>query len=236
MPALATAGLIDRTDKLHCSPLVEAYRRAGADNPKEGVMFVRLITVRGATRIDEAVDFIRDTILPEVRQQKGFSSINLSGDRSAGLFSVLTVWETEADRDSSEGFSEKARNQALEILGGELTVNHFEQVLWETGPTPPAPGAKLHARQFKMDPARVDENLESFKQTVLPDIKATPGFLSVRQLINRQTGEGVVGTVWADEPSLQTAIQKAEQRRPQAASQGVELGDGAIAEVLFRAT
>jgi heme-degrading monooxygenase HmoA len=228
--------LIDRTDKLHCSPLVEAYRRSRVDNSKERVMFVRLITVRGATRIDDAVDFIRDTILRDLRQQKGFSSINLSGDRSAGLFSVLTVWETEADRDSSEGFSEKARNQALEILGGEMTLNHFEQVVWETGPTPPAPGAKLHARQVKMDPARVDENLEFFKQSVLPDIKATPGFLSVRQLINRQTGEGVVGTVWADEPSLRTAIQKAEQRRPMAESRGIELGEGAVAEILFRAT
>jgi hypothetical protein len=42
-------------------------------------MHVRLITVRGATRIDDAVDFIRETILPDLRQQKGFSSINLSG-------------------------------------------------------------------------------------------------------------------------------------------------------------
>ncbi len=198
-------------------------------------MHVRLITVRGASRLDDAVDFIRDTILPDLRQQKGFSSINLSGNRSAGVFSVLTVWETEADRDSSEGFSEKARNQALEILGGELTVDRFEQVLWEIGPTPPAPGAQLHIRPIKMDPAKVDENLEFFKQTVLPDIKATPGFLGVRQLINRQSGEGRVGTVWADEPSLQTAIQKAEDRRPLGASRGVEFGDDQVLEVLFRA-
>jgi hypothetical protein len=86
-----------------------------------------------------------------------------------------------------------------------------------------------------MDPARVDENLEFFRETVLPDIKATPGLVSVRQMINRQSGEGRVGTVWADEPSLQTAIQKAEQRRPLAASRGVEFGDDQVLEVLFRA-
>jgi hypothetical protein len=60
-----------------------------------------------------------------------------------------------------------------------------------------------------MDPAKVDENLELFNQTVLPDIEATPGFLGVSLLIKRQSGEGRVGTVWADESSLQTVTHKA---------------------------
>jgi heme-degrading monooxygenase HmoA len=197
-------------------------------------MHVRLITVRGASRFDETVDFIRETILPELRQQKGFSSINLSGDRAAGVFTVLSVWETEASRDASEGLSEKARNEALGILGGELTVDRYEQVLWEIGSTPPAPGDKLHIRPIKMDPAKVDENLQFFKQTVLPDIKATPGFRGVRQLINRQSGDGRVGTVWADAASLETALKKAEERRPLGASRGVEFGQDEVLDVLFR--
>jgi heme-degrading monooxygenase HmoA len=198
-------------------------------------MYVRLVTVRGASRIDEAVNFIKDTVLPDLRQQKGFSSINLAGDRSAGVMMVLTVWETEADRDSSEGLSEKARAQTLEIVGGELTVDRFEQLLWEAGSTPPAPGAKLHIRPAKMDPATVDGNQQFYEQTVLPAIKATPGFMGVRQLINRETGEGSVGTVWADEASLQAALQKSEERRPLAATRGVELGHDQVLDVLFRA-
>jgi heme-degrading monooxygenase HmoA len=197
-------------------------------------MHVRLITVSGASRFDEAINFIRETILPDLRQQKGFSSINLAGDPSAGVFTVLTVWETEADRDSSERFSEKARNQALEILGGELNVDRFEQVLWEMGSTPPGPGAKLHIRPIKIDPAKMDENLEFFRHTVLPDIKATPGFRGVRQLINRQSGEGRVGTVWADSASLEIALQKAEERRPLGVSRGVEFGQDQVLEILFR--
>jgi heme-degrading monooxygenase HmoA len=207
----------------------------GYQSEEEAFMYVRLITVRGATRFDEAVDLIRETILPDLRQQRGFRSINLAANRSAGVFTVLTVWETEADRDSSEGFSEKARDQALAILGGELSVERYEQVLWETASTGPAPSAKLHVRPVKMDPARVDENLQFFAQTVLPDIKATPGFLGVRQLIDRQSGEGRVGTLWADEPSLEVALQKAQERRPLGESRGVEFGDDQTLEVLFRA-
>ena len=197
-------------------------------------MHVRLITVRGANRFDEAVSFIKETILPDLRQQKGFNSINLAGDRVAGVFTVLTIWDTEADRDSSEELSEKARNQTLEILGGELIVERFEQALSEGGSTPPAAGAKLHIRPVKMDPAKVDENLEFFRQTVLPDIKATVGFRGLRELINRQSGEGRVGTVWADEASLETALKKAEERRPLGVSRGVEFGQDQVLEILFR--
>jgi hypothetical protein len=146
-------------------------------------MYARLITVRGATKIDEAVDYIKENIVPDLRQQHGFEFINLAGNRSAGIFTVLTAWQTEADRDSSEGFSEKARNEALKVLGGDMTVDHFEETVREVGSIPPGPGAKLHVRAIKMDPAKADENLAFFKETVLPDIKSTPGFMAVRQLL-----------------------------------------------------
>src|SRR5215470_13460563 len=38
---------------------------ATRDHPKEALMHVRVITVRGAARLDDAVDFIRETILPD---------------------------------------------------------------------------------------------------------------------------------------------------------------------------
>jgi hypothetical protein len=60
--------------------------------------------------------------------------------------------------------------QYVTVVRSWLTVDRFEQVLWEAGSTQPAPAAKLHVRRVKMDPAKVDENLELFNQTVLPDI------------------------------------------------------------------
>lgn len=198
-------------------------------------MYARLITVRGATKIDETIAFIRENVVPDLRQQKGFESINLAGNRSEGTFTVLTVWQTEADRNSSEGFSEKARDEALKIMGGQMTVDNFEETVREVGSNPPAPGAMLHIRSLKMDPAKVDENLTFFKETVLPDIKSTAGFLAARQLINRQTGVGRVGTVWEDEPSLKAALQKANERRALGSSRGIEFGEDLTLEILFRA-
>ena len=70
----------------------------------------------------------------------------------------------------------------------------------------------------------MDENIEFFKREVLPQIKGNPGFRAVRNMINRQTGEGIVGTVWADEDSMKAAAEAAEARRQRASQQGVTLG------------
>jgi hypothetical protein len=84
-----------------------------------------------------------------------------------------------------------------------------------------------------MDPSRVNDNLAFIKESVLPEIKATRGFLAVRLLINRSTGEGWAGTVSADQASAEVALALADQRRAPAAERGVELGDDRIYEILL---
>ena len=86
-----------------------------------------------------------------------------------------------------------------------------------------------------MQPAQIDENLAFFTSTVLPAMKAMPGFLAVRQMVNRSTGEGLTGSVWADDESLDAGIAAGEQRRAEAASRGVELEDATVREVIFQA-
>lgn len=198
-------------------------------------MHVRISTITGASDIDGGIDFVRDQVVPQLQQQKGFRGLSVSGDRKAGVVTVLSVWETEADLDASESAADKARGDATKLIGGQVSVERYEQLVWERGDTPPGPGAKLHIRHVKMDPSRIDGNAEFFRQTVLPEMKATPGFLGCRNLIDRSTGEGHVGTVWADEESLAGALANAEQRRSRAADRGVEFGGEQVLEVLFAA-
>ena len=49
-----------------------------------------------------------------------------------------------------------------------------------------------------MDPGKIDENLAFFKSVMAPRMKASPGFRGMRNMVNRSTGEGMVGTVWSD--------------------------------------
>ena len=195
-------------------------------------MHARITLVTGATNIDAGLDFMRTDVVPQVRQQKGFQGLTVSGDRSAQVLNILTLWQSQADLDASESAVEKIREEAVERTGGQMTVERYEQLLLEVK-SPPAPGNKLHIREIKMSTAAIDENVKFFKQTIVPEFINAAGFVAVRNLINRTTGVGRVGTVWTDDASLQAQLAQTEQRRSRAAERGVTFGEDRIAEILF---
>ena len=195
-------------------------------------MFTRAVIFTGATDIDAGMRYLQDTVAPMLRQQTGFRGVTASADGSAGVLGVLSLWETEADLDASESTLAKAREEGQRVIGGALTVAQFEELVVETD-KPPIVGCSLLLRRISMDPAKIDENLGVFRRDVLPEIKANPGFCAVRAMVNRQTGEGIVGTVWADKASADAAAEAAEARRQRAAQQGVTFGEQTKREIIF---
>ena len=196
-------------------------------------MHVRITTVTGASDIDGGLALLRDRVVPQMGEQKGFCGLSAAGDRAAGVVTVLAMWDTPADLEASESAADKARGDVVRVMGGRASVERYEQTLWDVADSRPGPGAKLHIRRIKIDPGRIDDNLEFFRRTVLPDMKARAGFLAVRHLIDRGTGEGRVGSVWADDQSLSASLAQSEQRRAMAKDRGVEFGGGRVLEVFF---
>ena len=195
-------------------------------------MYTRVLTFTGAKNIDGGVDFIRQKVVPLLNEQKGYKGVNASADRSGGVFGILSLWDSEAAREASESALAKSRQEGLDIVGGELTVENFEQVLSEMS-DPPGPGSALMVTRVSMDPAKVDENLAFFKSEVLPRIKASAGFQAVRNMTNRETGQGLVGTAWANQDAMKAAAEEALSRRPEGVARGVSFGDTSYREILF---
>ena len=160
-------------------------------------MFTRVVQFDDARDVDAGVAFVRDTVTPVLRQQKGFRGVTASADRAAGVVGVLTVWETEADRDASESALAKVLSEGAKIIGGEMSVELYEEMVVEIAGAP-RKGASLLIRRVSMDPAKIDDNLKFFNKTVLPQIKESPGFLAVRNMINRSTG----AALWARSGSM----------------------------------
>jgi hypothetical protein len=107
-------------------------------------MHVRITTVTGATKINEGIEHLRDEVVPQLQQQRGYRGLTASGDRAAGIVSVLTLWDTQGDLDASESMVEKVRNEAVAAFGGGTqNVERFEQTVAEVGPNPPTLGSKL---------------------------------------------------------------------------------------------
>ena len=195
-------------------------------------MFTRIVTFTGATDIDAGIRYLSDTIAPLLAEQKGFRGVTASADRSGGVLGVLSLWETEADRDASDSTLVNAREEGRRVVGGEMSVEHFEELLVETA-QPPKVGCSLLLRRLSMDPAMLEEHLDFFRREVLPQMKASPGFCAIRNMTNRQTGEAIVGTVWADKASMDAAAEAAEARRQRAAQQGVTFGEQTKREIVF---
>lgn len=199
-------------------------------------MHARITTMTGATRFDEGVEHLRGEVVPQLQQQKGYRGLSANVDRAAGIVSVLTLWETQADLDASESTGEKFRKEAAAAFDGHnQTVERYEQTVAESGPNPPTSTARLQIRRIRMEPALVDDNLAFFKEAVLPEIMASSGCLGVRHMIDRTSGEGAVGTVWADDISMKAAAGRTDERRATAASRGVEFGEVFERELLFSA-
>jgi len=89
-------------------------------------MFTRIVSFTGAKDIDAGIAYVRDTVAPVLHQQKGFRGTTASADRAGKVFSVLSLWDTAADREASESALLKVREEGQKIIGGQLTVELFE--------------------------------------------------------------------------------------------------------------
>jgi heme-degrading monooxygenase HmoA len=195
-------------------------------------MHTRVLTFSGATNIDDGVAFVRDNATPVLREQKGYRGSTASADRAGGVLGVLSLWETEADRDASFGPMADLRQQGLDVVGGELTVDNYEELVQEMASPPPV-GSALMITRISMDPSKVDENLRFFRSEVAPRITAAPGFRALRNMIDRKTGRGIVGSAWADQDAMKNAATQAEARRDEGRARGVSFDGDSFREIVF---
>ena len=195
-------------------------------------MFTRLLSFKGATDIDGGVSYLRNEVLPILNSQHGFRGVTASADRSGQELGILSLWESESDRAASDSALGKARQEAVGIVGGDLTVENFEQ-LAEAIKKPPVAGCALMVTRVSMDPASVDENVAFFKSEVLPQITAQPGFCALRNMIDRSAGRGVVGSVWEDKVAMEASAAGMPERRAMAESRGVTFDEISFRELLL---
>ena len=196
-------------------------------------MFVRVSTVTGAENIDAGVAFLRDNAIPELRGQKGFRGLTVSANRATGDLGIIGLWDSREELEASDSAVSKVRQEAMKAIGGQISVAVMEQLYVEVVAPQDMVGRALRVVQTKMDPAKVDEQIEFFKSTVVPTLRATPGFLAVRNMVDRATGEGGVGTIWTDEKSREAAEASAKERQQMAAERGLQLSPPSYRTVLL---
>lgn len=85
--------------------------------PKAGT-FTRYTSGTGdIERIDAAIAFVRDKVLPVQRAQKGFRSMIVSVDRQTGRSHVASSWDTMADLEASAKAIDPLRQESAKAGG-----------------------------------------------------------------------------------------------------------------------
>lgn len=199
--------------------------------PQENT-YASIATFVGASNIDEGVTFVAEEVAPLLRQQKGYRGLTASADRAGGVFGMLTLWESAADRDAAESVLAKVRDRSRDLIGGEVVVETYKRLVADRV-APPVVGSALVVTHIRMDPARIDANIASLKSNILPLMRAKPGYLGLFNMMNRQTGQGVVSHAWADQQSMEAGEADSEAFHQRAAADGVTCGDVSVRTVLF---
>ena len=196
-------------------------------------MYARNLTFTG-TDVDRAIEFIDKEVAPVATQQKGFRQLAAAGDRSAGVLSILSVWDTLEDLQASDSALAKYRQEATERFGGKLeSVDVFEQIVMEVGKNPPQPGCVIRIQDTRLASDKIDELINFFRTEILPQIMSDPEVRAVRHMINRQTGEGRISVVFSDKAALEASDSNRQRRMATASERGVQFGEARTLEVLY---
>jgi heme-degrading monooxygenase HmoA len=111
--------------------------------PPQAGTFVRVNLLRGPPdKLDEAVGFVREQTVAVVTQQPGFRAVLVGANRQTGRAIVTSVWDSAADRETSDAALRELRRQAGQVAGADqVQVELYEVALAEVSP---AAAAGIH--------------------------------------------------------------------------------------------
>jgi hypothetical protein len=174
-------------------------------------MFARTATLRGNQRaVDQAIAFVRDEWLPSTTGLDGCTGMSMLAGRRSGRCIVTTGWETETAMQASEEAMRASRARLGKILGALPVVSRWEvAVMHRARPAGEHPACRVTWTALR-DPAQVDEDIATFRMTILPRIEELPGFSSASLMVDRLSGRAVAAVNYIDGDAMRSAAQQAD--------------------------
>jgi quinol monooxygenase YgiN len=156
-------------------------------------VYARSTTIQAQpSSIDAGVAHLRDTVMPRLHDVEGCVGLSLLADPQTGRCILTTAWETaEAMRASAEQIR-PIRDRAADEFGGigdpmveewEIAALHRDHRSGE--------GACARATWVQLPADQLDQGIEFYKMSVLPELEALDGFCSASLLVNRGSGRSV---------------------------------------------
>ena len=161
-------------------------------------MHVRMNMLAGdPARLDEAIRYIEGTVRPHVESLHGSRGLACLTNADLGVCVVASYWDTHDAMTASEQAVQVSRKEANQLLGGTVTVEHYEAPVFVRRSRPQA-GAGVRLSRFECPPGSMDTLMEEFRNTGVPALMDIPGLCSAHMLADRATGRCITISAWDD--------------------------------------
>ncbi len=96
-------------------------------------MFARVSRFEGSPEgMDEALRYVREHVLPQLRRQDGNKGLIALGDRQSGMVLGVTLWESEEAMRASEQEADRLREESAKASNQAIAdVERYEVALFE---------------------------------------------------------------------------------------------------------
>jgi predicted ester cyclase/heme-degrading monooxygenase HmoA len=165
-------------------------------------MHVRMNMLAGdPARLGEATRYLEGTVRPDVEAQHGNRGLACLTNADLGVCIVASYWDTLDAMTASEQAVQVSRKEVTELLGGTVTVEHYEVPVFVRRSRPQG-GAGVRLSRVDCAPASIDAVIEEFRNTAVPALTAMAGLCSAHMMTDRATGRCIVITAWDDMDAL----------------------------------
>jgi hypothetical protein len=175
----------------------------------------RAVVAQGnPAKVDEAVVYVRDRIVPLANSLPGSHGLSMFVNRETGLVVVNTAWADEAALTDSNTALAEPRRAVIELMeAGEPEIHVVEPaVIFQNAPD--QPGYWSRAAEIQHPPMQMDEAIAGFRDVALPAMRAQfAGINTVALLVNRRTGYSVVNVTYTSREAMESSRDAAADMR-----------------------
>ena len=176
-------------------------------------MHVRMNMLAGdPARLDDATRYLEGTVRPHVEAQHGNRGLAFLTNQDLGVCLIASYWDTQDAMTASEQAVQVSRKEMTELIGGTVTVEHYEVPVFVRRLRPQA-GAGVRLTRIDSPPAGLEAAIEEFRNTAVPALMDMRGLCSAQLMVDRATGRGIVVTAWEDMAALTASRSDAARLR-----------------------
>jgi hypothetical protein len=161
------------------------------------MLHVRFNVVSGAdpAALDDCVGYLEQGAIGAIEEEPGSLGVCLLTEPSRGTAVLQSYWSALDGLRNSEETAEDLRSEMSRRAGGSVAVQEFGvRVFEQEGPLLGGEVARL--TRIGVKPAAVDDAIEVFGDTAVPDFVEAEGFCGAMLFADLASGRVVSQTIW----------------------------------------